>query len=160
MSRTKKLAAVSAATIAAALAVAVQTAPAQAEAAGPISATLSGNMTINAGINWTCTSSTMGGTIADDGTLSITSATVGGCGVTVAPANLPWSGSLSGGVATLSGFQVTAVGCTYGGSLTGSYVDGPLPVTATFTNQSVPKVSGIFCPGSVSLTASYVFSQP
>ncbi|MEU5878760.1 hypothetical protein [Spirillospora sp. NPDC047279] len=159
MSRKTKLAATSVAALAAAATVAVPATPAMAWTAGPVTANLSGTMTINAGVAATCTSSTLGGTIATNGALSITSASVGGCGVTVTPQALPWSGSLSGGVATLSGFRMSAIGCSYGGSLTGSYSGADnLPVTVTFTNQTVNKVSGLFCPSSATITATYVFS--
>ncbi|MFG2007191.1 hypothetical protein ACGFNU_49380 [Spirillospora sp. NPDC048911] len=160
MSRTKKLAAVSAATVAAACAVAVSTAPAHAEAVVPISATLSGNMTINAGLNFTCTSSTLTGTLDDvSGALSITTASVGGCGVTVTASNFPWTGSLAGGNVTISGFRISAAGCVYGGSLSGTYPVGPLPVTVSFKDAPVSKISGSFlCPSTAKLTANYVFS--
>ncbi|OLT11993.1 hypothetical protein BJF79_04155 [Actinomadura sp. CNU-125] len=69
--------------------------------------------------------------------------------------------SLSNGVATFSGFSMSAIGCTFGGNLTGSYSGGEtFPVTATFTEQTVQKTSGFLCPSSATVTASYTFSQP
>jgi hypothetical protein len=162
LSRIKKIAAIASTSAAAtAIAVAATAAPALAWTAGPFTADLSGTMTINAGVPASCTGSTLGGTIATDGTLSVTSASISGCGVDVTPQNLPWSGSLSGGTATLSGFSVSAIGCTYGGSITGSYSGGDtLPATVTFSNQTVQKTAGSFiCPSSATLTATYVFSQ-
>ncbi|MDL4819685.1 hypothetical protein [Actinomadura opuntiae] len=160
MSRIKKLAAIASTSAAAtAVAVAATAAPALAWTAGPFTAKLSGTMTINAGIPASCTGSTLGGTITTAGALSVTSASITGCGVTVTPQNLPWSGSLSGGNATLSGFSVSAVGCTYGGTIHGTYSGSTFPVTVSFTNQTVPKTSGFLCPSSATLTAKYVFSQ-
>ncbi|MFB4311582.1 hypothetical protein [Actinomadura sp. GTD37] len=158
MSRIKKPAAIASITAAAAVAVAMTATPALAWTAGPFTATLNGNMTINAGVSATCTSSTLSGTIASDGTLTITAASVGGCGVTVTPQNLPWSGKLAGGTATLSGFAMSAIGCTYGGNLSGSFTGSDLPVTATFANQTVNKTSGLLCPGSATVTAKYDFA--
>lgn len=159
LSRTTKTAALASAFAAAALTVAVTATPAMAWTAGDFTATLNGTMTIDAGIPASCTSSTLSGTIAADGALSITSASVGGCGVDVTPQNLPWSGSLNNGVATISGFSMSAIGCTYAGSITGSFTGTDLPVTATFTEQTVNKTSGIFCPGSATVTAAYDFAQ-
>lgn len=155
MSRSTKLAAIAAASIAA---VAATATPASAWTAGPFTATLSGNMTIIAGVTATCTSSTLGGTITTGGALSFTSAVFGGCGVGVNATNLPWSGSLTGGVATITGFRVSAIGCTYGGNLTGTYTGSAFPTTVSFTNVTVNKISGLFCPASATVTANYVFS--
>ncbi|TDD92152.1 hypothetical protein E1293_01160 [Actinomadura darangshiensis] len=158
MSRTTKTAAIASAFAATALTFAVTATPAMAWTAGDFTATLNGTMTIDAGIPATCTGSTLSGTIAEDGTLSVTSASVSGCGVDVTPENLPWSGSLAGGVATLSGFSMSAIGCTFGGSITGAYTGTDLPITATFTEQTVNKTSGVLCPSSATLTATYDFA--
>ncbi|RAY12637.1 hypothetical protein DPM19_23875 [Actinomadura craniellae] len=159
MSRATKLAVTA---VIAAAAVAVPASPAMAWTAGPVSAALSGPMIIDAGIPASCTSATYGGSITAAGDLTITSATAE-CGVAITPSQLPWSGSLTGGVATISGYRVSGMGCTYGGSLVGSYVseDESFPVTVTFTEQTVSRVSGHFlCPSSATITASYVFTQP
>ncbi|NKZ04712.1 hypothetical protein [Actinomadura latina] len=158
MSRTKKPAAIASITAAAAVAVAMTATPALAWTAGGFTATLNGTMTIDAGVSASCTSSTLSGTIASDGTLSVTSASVGGCGVTVTPKNLPWSGKLDNGVATINGFAMSAIGCTYGGNLSGSFSGTDLPVSATFANQTVQKQSGWLCPGSATVTATYDFA--
>ncbi len=158
LSRTTKLATIASASAAAALALAVTATPALAWTAGNFTATLNGTMTIDAGVSASCTSSTLKGTIASDGTLSITSATVDGCGVTVTPKALPWSGKLDNGVATINGFAMDAIGCTYGGNLTGGFTGTDLPVTATFANQTVNRTSGLFCPASATITAKYDFA--
>ncbi|NVI88732.1 hypothetical protein [Actinomadura sp. BRA 177] len=158
MSRIKKPAAIASITAAAAVAVAMTATPALAWTAGGFTATLNGPMVINAGVSVSCTSSTLSGTIASDGTLSITSASVGGCGVTVTPKNLPWSGKLDNGAASINNFAMEATGCTYGGNLNGSFTGTDLPVTATFANQTVNKTSGWLCPGSATVTATYDFA--
>ncbi|MBE1533129.1 hypothetical protein [Actinomadura algeriensis] len=160
MSRISKKAAVVSTTAAAALTVAMTATPALAWPAGTFTATLDGTMVIDAGIPASCTDSELSGTIATDGTLTVTDASVSGCGVTVTPQNLPWSGSLSGGVATFNGFSMSAIGCTFGGDLSGSYSGGEtFPVTAAFTEQTVQRTSGFFCPSSATVTASYTFTQ-
>ncbi|XRQ04366.1 hypothetical protein ACN3XK_48510 [Actinomadura welshii] len=158
MSRTKKLAALASTTAAAALAVAATATPAMAWTAGDFTATLNGNMVIDAGIAAECTDSTLSGTIDADGNLTITSASVSGCGVTVTPQGLPWSGSLDNGVASLNGFSMSAIGCTYGGDITGGFTGTDLPVSATFTEQTVSKTGGWLCPGSATVTATYDFA--
>ncbi|MEU8798680.1 hypothetical protein [Spirillospora sp. NPDC048819] len=159
MSRTtKKLAAIASTTAAAALAVAVTATPALAWTAGNFTATLNGNMVIDAGIAAECTDSTLTGTIDAAGNLTITDASVSGCGVTVTPEGLPWSGSLNNGVASINGFSMSAIGCTYGGNISGSFTGTDLPVTATFTEQTVAKTSGWLCPGSATVTATYDFN--
>lgn len=163
MSRTVKLAAVAAASVAA---VALTATPALAWTGGAFSGSLAEPMTISAGsISATCTTSDLTGTITADGTTSISGATFEGCGATVTAQNLPWPGSLSNGTATISSFQVTAnvsgINCAYGGSLTGTYAGSASPVTVTFDNVSVPKVSGSFlCPGSGNVTATYTLTGP
>ncbi|TDB96618.1 hypothetical protein [Actinomadura sp. 7K534] len=159
MSRTKKLAVLASTTAAAAVTVAMTATPAMAWTAGNFTATLNGTMVINAGIPAECTGSTLSGTIDANGNLTITSASVSGCGVTVTPNNLPWSGSLNNGVAKLNGFSMSAIGCTYGGNLTGSFTGANnLPVTANFANQTVNRTSGWLCPGSATVTAKYNFA--
>ncbi|GGU91084.1 hypothetical protein GCM10010182_02330 [Actinomadura cremea] len=159
MSRISKKAAFFATTAAAALTVTMTATPALAWPAGNFTATLDGTMVIDAGIPASCTDSTLSGTIAADGTLSVTSASVSGCGVTVTPVGLPWSGSLSGGVASFDGFQMSAIGCTFGGDISGSYSGGEtFPVTASFTEQTVDRTAGWLCPSSATITASYTFS--
>lgn len=158
MSRTSKLAALASASAAAALAVAVTATPALAWTAGPFTATLNGTMVIDAGIPASCTGSTLSGTIDADGDLTVTSASVEGCGVTVTPQNLPWSGKLDNGTASFTGFSMSAIGCTFGGDISGSFTGTDLPVSATFTEQTVAKTSGFFCPGSATITATYDFA--
>ncbi|MEV5827656.1 hypothetical protein AB0L25_19005 [Spirillospora sp. NPDC052242] len=161
MSRISKKAAFLSTTAAAALTVAMTATPALAWPAGNFTATLDGDMIIDAGIAATCTDSTLSGTVAADGTLTVTSASVSGCGVTVTPVGLPWSGSLSGGTASFSGFQMSAIGCTFGGDIAGTYSGGEtFPVTAAFTEQTVDRTSGWLCPSSATITASYTFNQP
>lgn len=158
MSRTGKLASLASVAAAAAITVAATATPALAWTAGDFTATLDGTMVIDAGIPAECTGSTLSGSIDADGNLTITDASVSGCGVTVTPQNLPWSGSLDGGVATLSGFSMSAVGCTFGGTLTGSFTGTDLPVTAQFVEQTVNRTSGFLCPGSATVTATYDFN--
>ncbi|MGI5328550.1 hypothetical protein [Actinomadura nitritigenes] len=159
MSHPTKLAAVASALAAATLTVTAAATPALASAPTAFTATLDGTVVINAGIPATCTGSTLSGTIEADGTLTVTSATVDGCGVPVTPENLPWSGSLSNGVATFNGFTMSAIGCTYRGDLTGTYTGTGLPGTATFTDQPVARTSGFLCPSSVTVSATYDFAQ-
>ncbi|MGP4027012.1 hypothetical protein [Actinomadura sp. 3N407] len=158
MSRTTKLATIASTAAAAALAIGVTATPAMAWTAGDFTATLNGNMTIDAGIAAECTDSTLTGTIDANGNLTITDASVSGCGVTVTPQGLPWDGSLNNGVASINGFSMSAIGCTYGGDISGSFTGTDLPVTATFTEQTVGKTSGWFCPGSATVTAAYDFN--
>ncbi|MFG2090089.1 MULTISPECIES: hypothetical protein [unclassified Spirillospora] len=159
MSRTtKKLAAVASTTAAAALAIAATATPAMAWTAGDFTATLNGTMVIDAGIAAECTGSTLSGTIDSAGNLTITSASVSGCGVTVTPQGLPWSGSLDNGVASINGFAMSAIGCTYGGNLSGGFTGTDLPVTVEFADQTVNKTSGWLCPGSATVSATYDFA--
>jgi hypothetical protein len=158
LSRISKPAAIASASAAAALAVALTATPALAWTAGPFTADLDGTMVIDAGIPASCTSSTLSGTVDAAGNLTITSASVGGCGVTVTPKNLPWSGKLDNGTASIDGFSMSAIGCTYGGDITGSFTGTDLPVSATFTEQTVAKTSGWLCPGSATVTATYDFT--
>jgi hypothetical protein len=161
LSRTTKTAAVASAAAAATLAFGLTAAPALAVTPGTFTANLNGTMTINAGVSATSTSSTLKGSVAADGTTaSYTSASAGGCGVTVTPGALPWSGSFSGGVAKINGFSMSAVGCTYGGNLTGTYTGTNFPLTVSFVNQTVNKTSGLFCPSSATVTAKYDYTQP
>jgi hypothetical protein len=160
LSRTKKLAALASTTAAAAaIAVAATAAPAFAWTDTPYTANLSGTMTIDAGTAVTCSGSTLSGDLSADGSFTVDNAAISGCPAGVTPENLPWSGSLSGGTATISGFSVSALGCTYGGSITGTYSGGDsLPATVTFTDQTVNAQSGFCLVQSVSLSATYVFS--
>ncbi|MFA1544804.1 hypothetical protein [Actinomadura chokoriensis] len=165
MSRTTKFAAAAASAAAAATAVVgLSAAPALAGVTpGAFTATLQGNMVINAGVTANCTSSVLKGSVAADGTTTkYTSATAGGCGVTVTPSGLPWSGSINAGVVKINGFKMSAIGCTYGGNLTGSYTPttANFPLTVTFTNQTVTKTSGLLCPSSATVTATYKYTQP
>jgi hypothetical protein len=161
LSRIKKIAAIASTSAAAtAIAVAATAAPALAWTAGPYTANLSGNMTIDAGTAVTCSGSTLSGDLAADGSLTVDSASISGCPVGVTPQNLPWSGSLSGGNASITGFSVQALGCTYGGTINGTYSGGDtLPATVTFSNQTVNATGGFCLVQSVTLTATYVFSQ-
>ena len=114
MSRTAKLGAIAAA--AATVASVAASAPAAAYSVGPFSASLQSSTTLNVSIGGstvaTCTASTLSGSItaatATTATLQITSASISGCGVGVTPANLPWTGTISGGVLTITGFRVNA----------------------------------------------------
>lgn len=174
MSRIAKLAAVGAS---AAAAVAMTAAPAAAWTGGSVSATLSAPLTVSvAGSNVaSCTTSTLGGSIAAGGALTLSSAAISGCTgsgtVTVTPQNLPWGGSLTngGGTATFTGFRVKAnatllglpVTCIYAGNISGTNTAGPAPVTVKFTNASVSKVSSgssFACPGSAQVSATYTFT--
>jgi hypothetical protein len=160
LSRPTKTAAIGSAVAATALAVIMTAPPAMAFTEGPFTATLNGTMTIDAGIAASCTESTLSGTIDSEGALTITSATVGGCGVPTTAENLPWSGTLKDGVATFTGFQMSAIGCTYRGDLTGSYTGTDFPTTATFTDQSISKISGFLCPSPVEVSAKWDITQP
>ncbi|WP_141577858.1 hypothetical protein [Actinomadura sp. WMMA1423] len=161
MSRTTKFAAIATAAAAATATVALSASPALAVTPGTFTANLNGTMTINAGVTATCTSSTLKGSVASNGTsASYTSATAGGCGVTVTPSGLPWSGSFSGGVAKINSFKMSAIGCTYSGNLTGSYTGTNFPLTVSFVNQTVTKTSGLLCPSSATVTAKYNYTQP
>ncbi|MGI5203664.1 hypothetical protein ACQEU6_19070 [Spirillospora sp. CA-108201] len=162
MSRTTKIAAIAAAAVAATGAVALTASPALAVNTGSFTATLNGTMVIDAGVPASCTSSTLAGTVLTGGVnASYTSASAGGCGVTVTPGGLPWSGTFSGTTVKINNFSMSAIGCTYGGTLTGSMSATNFPFTATFTNQVVPKTSGsILCPSSAKVTAKYDYKQP
>ncbi|NDU77503.1 hypothetical protein GWI34_33515 [Actinomadura sp. DSM 109109] len=163
MSRTTKIAAIASTAIAAATGtVALTASPALAVNTGPFTATLNGTMVIDAGIQASCTSSVLKGTVLTGGVnASYTSASAGGCGVTVTPGNLPWSGTFSGTTVTINSFSMSAIGCTYGGNLTGTMSSPNFPFTATFTNQVVPKTGGSFiCPSSAKITAKYNYTQP
>ncbi|MFA1544803.1 hypothetical protein [Actinomadura chokoriensis] len=165
MSRTTKFAAVAASAAAAATAVVGLTAaPALAVTPGTFTATLQGNMVINAGVSViTCTSSVLKGAVAANGaTTTYTSATIGGCGVTVTPGGLPWSGSISGGLVKINGFKMRVLDCLYGGTLTGTYPPTTVnfPLTVTFSNQVVPKSGGSLCSSSATVTATYKYTQP
>ena len=159
LSRTRKLAALASATAAAALAVAATATPALAWTAGDFTAELNGTMVIDAGIPASCTDSTLSGTVDADGNLTITDASVDGCGVTVTPQNLPWSGKLDDatGTASISGFSMSAIGCTFGGNITGGFTGSDLPVSATFTDQTVSKTGFCFI-NSAKITATYDFA--
>ncbi|GAA4341812.1 hypothetical protein BJY14_002301 [Actinomadura luteofluorescens] len=163
MSRTTKIAAVASAAVAATATatVALTASPALAVNTGSFTATLNGTMVIDAGVPASCTSSVLKGTVLSGGVnASYTSASAGGCGVTVTPGALPWSGTFSGTTVKINNFSMSAIGCTYGGTLTGTASATNFPFTATFTNQVVPKTSGLLCPSSAKITAKYDYKQP
>lgn len=170
MSRTKTLALATAAATTAALTLA---SPALAWTGGSISASLSQDLVIDSSIGGgTCTTSSLGGSITSAGALTISSASITNCTgdypITVTTQNLSWGGSLSGGVATITGFRVSAVitvplfgniTCIYGGDLSGTYT-GTSPVVASF-NTSVNKVnsgSHWFCPSTADVSGQYTIT--
>lgn len=167
MSRATRLALASAASVAA---VALTATAAHAWTGGAVSASLSQPLTVSlAGA--TCTTSNLTGSLAAGGGLTVSGATVSGCtalgsSVTVTPENLPWSGTLTngGGTATFSGFQLRAkqlfVNCLYGGTITGVNT-GSSPVTVTFTDAPVNKISGSgICPSVAEVSGQYTFTGP
>jgi hypothetical protein len=159
MSRRAKLAALAVAASTGAV-VLTAAAPAMAWTNGTFSASSSSLVVkVSGSTVATCTGSTLSGTINTSGAFSVTSATATGCGVTVTPTGFPWSGSISGSSASLSGFKMTALGCTYSGNLSGTATGSAPPSTVTFTDQPVSG-SGFFCFSNVTVSASYVFTQP
>lgn len=159
MSRMTKLAA----TVAASTAIVALTAtPAMAWTDGTFSAAANANsLVVKTGGSTvaTCSGSTLSGSMTSTGAFSVTSATATGCGVTVTPTGFPWSGSFTGGTTTINGFKMSAVGCTYSGNLSGPYTGAEPPATVTFTDQPVTG-SGFFCASNVTVSATYVFTQP
>lgn len=152
MSRSAKLAAIVATSAAA---VALTAAPAAAWTTAPFTAT-SSNLVVKVGTSTVATcSSTLGGNMNASGAFTVTSATATGCGVGVTPTGLPWTGSATGGVATITAFKMTALGCTYTGNLTGTEAE---PVV-TFTNQPVTGSGSFLCFNNVSVSATYTFAQ-
>jgi hypothetical protein len=157
MSRSAKLAAIAAASVAG---VAMTASPALAWTNGTFTATTSSLVVkVSGSPVATCTGSVLKGPINTAGVFTVTSATATGCGVTVTPTGFPWSGSFSGGNATISGFKMTAVGCTYSGSLSGPATGAAPPATVTFTDRPVSG-TGLFCFSNVTVSATYVFTQP
>ncbi|MDX6739373.1 Gfo/Idh/MocA family oxidoreductase [Actinocorallia sp. A-T 12471] len=143
MSRITKFAVLGAASAAA---VALTAAPAQAAqlATGTVVVKVSGSTVA------TCSSTLSGDRTGSS--ITVTSATATGCGVPVSPASLPWSGNIAA-PATMS-FAMSALGCTYSGTLTGGTVSGTV---VTWTNQSVSG-TGWFCSGGVTVDATYNFA--
>lgn len=172
-----------AAATAAGAAVLVPAAPASALFAGNIQASLLGTATVTTSLgSGSCTSSTLTGTLAPGGGLSISAASFSACPVTAQ--NLPWtSGSITGstavpggrdGTATISGFRVRAtvdilgftITCVYGGNLTADAYNGDNPARPvgssnefqiSLNNASASSQSGSnwLCPTSASVTAVY-----
>jgi len=149
---------------------------------GPAAATLIQNMVVEAKVlgvttTTTCTTASMSGTVASNGPLSISAASVGGCsgsasGITFL--GLPWSGGVTyapqgppgrNGYLTLNGFSVSAtvagVSCTYGGVAVANGFNGnnaARPVAANSQAQvnmagiTINKTAGSFlCPGSAAI---------
>jgi hypothetical protein len=157
MSRTAKLAAVVAASAAA---VAVTASPALAWTNGTFTATSSALVVkVSGSTVATCTGSVLKGTINTAGVFKVTSATATGCGVTVTPTGLPWNGSITGGTGTITAFKMTALGCTYTGNLSGTATGAAPPSTVVFANQPVSGSGGL-CFNNVTVSATYVFTQP
>ncbi|MEO5878246.1 MAG: hypothetical protein ABIS86_20335 [Streptosporangiaceae bacterium] len=157
MSRSTKLAAITAASAGAVL---LMASPALAWTNGTFTANTSALVVKVSGTTVaTCTGSVLKGTIATTGVFKVTSATATGCGVSVTPTGLPWNGKFVGGTATITAFKMTALGCTYTGNLTGSVTGAQPPATVTFTNQAVSG-SGFFCASNVTVSGTYVFTQP
>ncbi|GAA3231984.1 hypothetical protein [Actinocorallia longicatena] len=157
MHRIVKLAAIAAASTAA---VAVTASPALAWTNGPYHATTSALVVkVSGSPVATCTGSVLSGTMTTAGTFTVTAASATGCGVTVTPTGFPWSGSFSGGNATISNFKMSALGCTYAGSLSGPATGAMPPATVTFTDRPVSG-TGLFCFSNVTVSATYVFTQP
>jgi hypothetical protein len=157
MSRTTKLAAVAAASAAA---VAMTASPALAWTNGTFTANSTSLVVkVSGSTVATCTGSVLKGTITAAGAIKVTSATATGCGVTVTPTGLPWSGSITSTTAAINGFKMTALGCTYGGNLSGTSPGSTSPSTITFTNQAVSGTGGL-CFSNVTVSAKYVVTQP
>ncbi|MEO3784025.1 hypothetical protein ABGB12_11885 [Actinocorallia sp. B10E7] len=150
--------------------------PASALYAGNIQATLLGTMSTSLGAG--CSTSTLSGSLASGGGLTISGATFGSCsGATVTAQNLSWTGSITApgtppadGKVTINGFKIKAVAiigtCYYGGNLSATAFNGTnpnRPVTSNnqfqiyLNNASASKQSGssFLCPGSASVTAAY-----
>ncbi|GAA4139433.1 hypothetical protein [Actinomadura keratinilytica] len=161
MSRVTKLAAITAVSAAA---VALTATPAWADnwTNGPFTATAnSSSLVVKVGGTTvaTCSGSTLTGNMTDTGAFSVTGATATGCGVTVTPTGFPWSGSFTSGTTQINGFKMSALGCTYTGNLSGSYTEPAPPAIVTFTDQPVTG-SGLFCVSNVTVSVTYVFTQP
>ncbi|ROO84250.1 hypothetical protein EDD29_1770 [Actinocorallia herbida] len=142
------------AALAAATTAAVALTASSAQASTPFSASGgTGNMVIHlpGTANITCTS-TLSGTMAT-GSFSVTAATATGCNVTVTPQNLPWSGGINGNTITMY-FAMKTLGCTYYGTLTGSWPP------AAFVSQHVNGSGGILCVSGTTVDATYAFTQP
>lgn len=159
--------------------------PASALFAGNVQATLLGTATVSTSAGGgSCTSSTLNGTLAAGGGLTVNSASFGSCsGATVTAQNLPWTGGnityapVAGGrdgTATINGFRIKAVTtilgasvtCIYGGNVTANAYNGTnaaRPVTSNTEFQiylngaSASKQSGssFLCPSTASVTAVY-----
>lgn len=161
MSRIIKLAAV-----AAAAAAAITASSSVASASTPFTATLASGTTLDVSIGGSvvasCTTATLSGSFSTANDFQVTSANINGCGVSVTPQNLPWTGTIdNSGNITITGFRVSALVCTYGSAsntLTGTG-GGGLPFSTTLSG-SIDRVSGVswLCPTPAGVTASYNFS--
>ncbi|GAA4056266.1 MULTISPECIES: hypothetical protein [Actinomadura] len=161
MSRVTKLAAITA-TSAAAVALTATAASADSWTNGPFTAKANSNsLVVKVGGTTvaTCSGSTLSGSMTNTGAFSVTGANATGCGVTVTPTGFPWSGSFTSGTTKINGFKMTALGCTYTGNLSGPYTGTAPPATVTFTNQPVTG-SGLLCASNVTVSVTYVFTQP
>jgi len=161
MSRTTRLAAVAAASAAA---VTLTASPALAWTGGAVSATLVSPLTVSLG-STSCSSSTLSGSVNAAGALTINTAAISGCtGTSIIPQNLPWGGNITngGGPATLTGFRMSIMWlggtCVYGGTLKGTNTaksGTPPTITLTFINQVLNKISGGFCPSTITISVTY-----
>ncbi|WP_157963800.1 hypothetical protein [Actinocorallia populi] len=166
MSRIAKFAVIAAASAAA---VAVSAVPASAWTGGSVTAGLAPGTSLVVSIGGSpvanCNTADLTGSITAGGALNVSSANIADCdnGVVATAQNLPWGGNLTdpSGASSLTGFRVSAkwmgLTCVYGGNIAGTNDTSP---TATFTNQTVNKVSGFLCPGSAQVSAQFAFSGP
>ncbi len=185
MSRIGRLAGLTGATV---LALAAMSAPAQAATTivgvpytydGDVQATLISNITVHTTLlgTTTCTSSTLtGSSPANGSSLSVSSATFGGCSGTGNPTLTAvntgtWGGSVVAtangiGTLTITNFTVQAnvtipivninVNCTYKGTVTAAVSGNSVTngaATAVLNTSTISKDSGsAFCPGNADLT--------
>ncbi len=107
-----------------------------------------------------CTGSALGGIVGgtpnggSDAVFLIRTAAAYGCFAPITLTGLPWNGAFVGGLAHLE-FSMTSAGCPYYGTLTGT-ISGH---TATFTRQAVNSPN-LACPGNVTVSVTYNFTQP
>ncbi|GAA0968230.1 hypothetical protein GCM10009550_73230 [Actinocorallia libanotica] len=120
----------------------------------------------------TCPFSSLNGTITASGGLNLTTATFNACTfsgpppVTVTAYYLPWSGSLSGGSATLNVPRLALlidvgkpVLCIYYGSLAGTYTGTASPLTVSFSGTlNKTATSPFLCSSTVTFSSRYVFA--
>lgn len=145
--------------------------PASAWVGGSFTGANSGPVTFQSSpLSVGCSASSLSGSVTPAGALSVGSTfngcfTLYGSPATVTASALPWSGTLSGGSISITGYTVTistgSLFCGYKATLSGFYFGTASPVTAVFSNKTLTQSSGSSaCPPTITFNATYTLTGP